>query len=103
MNVGTIGNAVVEFFGGAPARPQPKDIAADLATRLNGGKSTRLSSQNVWKVATVTVRSALSEPMAVLMYRGSVPCWRVLPLRPDVGRELLPVVHLPVRRPCRPN
>ncbi|MBN3562241.1 hypothetical protein [Aliamphritea spongicola] len=38
MNVGSIGNAVVEFFGGEPARPQPKDIAADLATRVERGE-----------------------------------------------------------------
>ncbi len=38
MNVGAIGNAVVDFFGGAQARPQPKDIATDLANRVERGE-----------------------------------------------------------------
>lgn len=38
MNVSAIGNAVVEFFGSSESRPQPKDIAADLATRVERGE-----------------------------------------------------------------
>lgn len=42
MNVGAIGNAVVDFFGSdhsrTQSRPQPKDIAADLATRVEKGE-----------------------------------------------------------------